>query len=80
MGGQIEQVEFVQGNRQNNLCSNTYNPGWRNHPNFSWRGQEQQRQNQSSDFHNRGPPPPLPYETGPRNHHPRNKTNLEDLW
>ena len=22
--------------RQNNPYSNTYNPGWRNHPNFSW--------------------------------------------
>ncbi|XP_021279860.1 uncharacterized protein LOC110413413 [Herrania umbratica] len=33
-----ESVQFV-GNfnrQQNNPYSNTYNPGWRNHPNFSW--------------------------------------------
>ena len=26
-------------NRNNNPCSNTYNPGWRQHPNFSWSNQ-----------------------------------------
>src|SRR5262249_7910339 len=34
---QLEQVDYL-GNRnrkQNNPYSNTYNPGWRNHPNFS---------------------------------------------
>ncbi|XP_042436838.1 uncharacterized protein LOC122022786 [Zingiber officinale] len=28
--------------RQNNLYSNTYNPGWRNHPNFSYRNNQDQ--------------------------------------
>ncbi|XP_023532393.1 uncharacterized protein LOC111794553 [Cucurbita pepo subsp. pepo] len=28
-----------QGNSKNNPFSNTYNPGWRNHPNFLWKGQ-----------------------------------------
>ncbi|WCJ20794.1 hypothetical protein M5689_002999 [Euphorbia peplus] len=33
-----EQVNYVQGqNRNNNPYSSTYNPGWRNHPNFGWR-------------------------------------------
>ncbi|XP_050233331.1 uncharacterized protein LOC126681820 [Mercurialis annua] len=33
-----EQVNYVNGQRQgNDPYSNTYNPGWRNHPNFSWR-------------------------------------------
>src|SRR5262249_24383784 len=32
---------------QNNPYLNTYNPGWRNHPNFSWSNQQNQR-----------PPPP----------------------
>lgn len=32
-----EQVNFVK----NNPYSNTYNPGWRNHPNFSWKDQGQ---------------------------------------
>ena len=34
-----EQVDYM-GNasrQQNNPYSNTYNPGWRNHPNFGWR-------------------------------------------
>lgn len=33
-----EQVNAAQGYPpHNNPYSNTYNPGWRNHPNFSWR-------------------------------------------
>ena len=36
----LEQVNFVgnqfQGKQGNNPFSNTYNPGWRNHPKFSW--------------------------------------------
>ena len=35
-----EQDNFVgnqfPGRQANNPYSNTYNPGWRNHPNFSW--------------------------------------------
>ena len=32
-----ETVNYVNNFRQgNNPYSNTYNPGWRNHPNFSW--------------------------------------------
>ena len=38
--GYIEQVNYVgnqfQGRQANNPYSNTYNPRWRNHPNFSW--------------------------------------------
>ncbi|XP_050217802.2 uncharacterized protein LOC126668658 [Mercurialis annua] len=38
-----EQVSYVGGQRQgNDPYSNTYNPGWRNHPNFGWRNQEGQ--------------------------------------
>ena len=34
----IEQVNVAQGfPPSNNSYLNTYNPGWRNHPNFSWR-------------------------------------------
>ncbi|XP_057432285.1 uncharacterized protein LOC130725041 [Lotus japonicus] len=40
----VEDADFdeevkAMGNPQNNPYSNTYNPGWRNHPNFSWRDQ-----------------------------------------
>ncbi|KAI5648138.1 hypothetical protein M9H77_34143 [Catharanthus roseus] len=35
---QSEQVNAAQGfHRQNDPYSNTYNSGWRNHPNFSWK-------------------------------------------
>ncbi|XP_076928730.1 uncharacterized protein LOC143592785 [Bidens hawaiensis] len=31
----VEEVDFVS--RQNNSYGNSYNPGWRSHPNFSWK-------------------------------------------
>ncbi|XP_050896632.1 uncharacterized protein LOC127103410 [Lathyrus oleraceus] len=40
---QIEEIKFL---RQNNPYSNTYNPGWKNHPNFSWKDQQGHVQNQ----------------------------------
>ncbi|KAK5775311.1 hypothetical protein PVK06_043184 [Gossypium arboreum] len=43
---QEEQVQYMGNNNsrpQNNPYSNTYNAGWRNHPNFSWGGQGNQR-------------------------------------
>ncbi|XP_050259914.1 uncharacterized protein LOC126704981 [Quercus robur] len=42
VGNPFAQLSYGQANyvsnfqRQNNPYSNTYNPGWRNHPNFSW--------------------------------------------
>ncbi|KAM1321567.1 hypothetical protein ACFX2F_014628 [Malus domestica] len=38
-------IEF-QGHNQprNDPYSNTYNPGWRNHPNFKWREPQQSQQ------------------------------------
>ena len=42
MGNPFAQSRYGQANyvsnfqRQNNPYSNAYNPGWRNHPNFSW--------------------------------------------
>ncbi|KAF7841481.1 uncharacterized protein G2W53_003779 [Senna tora] len=41
-----EHVDATQGFKQENPYSNTYNPGWRNHPNFSWRQQNLDRQRQ----------------------------------
>ena len=55
--GNHEQVNFVnQGNFRpnNNPYSNTYNPGWRNHPNFSWRNQNVQNPGNQSNQSNRG--------------------------
>ncbi|KAL4323559.1 hypothetical protein GQ457_11G028320 [Hibiscus cannabinus] len=37
-GQQIESSCYV-GNYNRNNMSNTYNPAWRNHPNFSWKNQ-----------------------------------------
>ncbi|KAK9003632.1 hypothetical protein V6N11_084270 [Hibiscus sabdariffa] len=37
-GQQIESSCYV-GNYNKNAMSNTYNPAWRNHPNFSWKNQ-----------------------------------------
>ncbi|XP_039120906.1 uncharacterized protein LOC120257485 [Dioscorea cayenensis subsp. rotundata] len=41
----VETVDYVGGASRGpgNPYGNTYNPGWRNHPNFSW-GQQQQHQ------------------------------------
>ncbi|XP_057248187.1 uncharacterized protein LOC130590178 [Beta vulgaris subsp. vulgaris] len=43
----------------NDPYSNTFNPGWRNHPNFSWRNQGQQNANVNSQippgFHQKQP-------------------------
>ncbi|XP_058775235.1 uncharacterized protein LOC131649491 [Vicia villosa] len=36
---QIEEIKFL---KQNNPYSNTHNPGWNYHPNFSWKDQQQQ--------------------------------------
>lgn len=36
---------FRQPQQQNNPYSETYNPGWRNHPNFSWGGNQQTHEN-----------------------------------
>ena len=42
MGNPFAQLSYGQANYvsnfqcQNNPYSNTYNPGWKNHPNFSW--------------------------------------------
>ncbi|KAK8644467.1 hypothetical protein V6N13_123773 [Hibiscus sabdariffa] len=37
-GQQFESSCYV-GNYNKNIMSNTYNPSWRNHPNFSWKNQ-----------------------------------------
>ncbi|XP_058722998.1 uncharacterized protein LOC131594782 [Vicia villosa] len=34
---QVEEINFL---KQNNPYSNTYNPGWKNPPNFSWKDQQ----------------------------------------
>ena len=47
-----------------NPFSQTYNPGWRNHPNFSWKGNQPQ-QGQSSNQANLRPPQQPPMHMSP---------------
>ena len=61
-------LNTTQGFRppRNNPYSNTYNPGWRNHPNFPW------KQGDASNLGNTRPLPPQPiyqpsYENPPQN-------------
>uniref|UniRef100_A0A803MLI4 Uncharacterized protein n=1 Tax=Chenopodium quinoa TaxID=63459 RepID=A0A803MLI4_CHEQI len=48
----FEQAQYVSNyNRsQNDPYSNTYNPGWKNHPNFSWRDQGTQGTSHNDDI------------------------------
>jgi hypothetical protein len=71
--GEIEQVNALNNNfrPQNNPYSNTYNPGWRNHPNFSWRN-DQNAPNQNQTRPNQGFSP-RQFEYGPQ------KSNLEKM-
>ena len=39
-----ESANFVAGNFRNNQFGNTYHPGFRNHPNLSWKSQNVQNQ------------------------------------
>jgi hypothetical protein len=55
---QVEMVNFLsnQANRQqNNPYSNTFNPGWRNHPKFSWKNPPGGPQSQQQGSHQGGP-------------------------
>src|SRR5262249_23743115 len=66
----IEQVDYAgnfQRPPQNNPYSNTYNPGWRNHPNFSWSNQQNPR------------PPPPGYKQPHPQQQQQQKPSLEDL-
>ena len=50
---QVEEINFL---KQNNPYSNTYNPGWKNHPNFSWKDQQGNVSKQGA----------LPYQSSPQ--------------
>ncbi|KAG8486098.1 hypothetical protein CXB51_019412 [Gossypium anomalum] len=64
-----EQVNYIGNSNfrsQNNPYSNTYNAGWKNHPNFSWGGQGNQRPQNPQGFQQ----PPYQQEKKP---------NLEEM-
>jgi hypothetical protein len=81
-----EQVNAAFSRLGNDPYSNTYNPGWRNHPNFSWKSQNaenstprphnpaqsnRQPYNSSSTYQ----PPHKQYQAAPP---PRSDSNFED--
>jgi hypothetical protein len=81
-----EQVNAAFSRSGNDPYSNTYNPGWRNHPNFSWKSQNaenlapgphnqaqsnRQPYNSSSTYQ----PPHKQYQAAPP---PRSDSNFED--
>ena len=73
----IEQLNALNNFQRNqgNPYSNTYNPGWRNHPNFSWSNQGGvQRTNQEC----KQPPPGFQQKNSfPQQH--ESKPNLESM-
>ncbi|XP_017976459.1 PREDICTED: uncharacterized protein LOC108661974 [Theobroma cacao] len=50
-----ESCQFVGNTQQNNPYSNTYNPSWRNHPNFSWNNNQESSSMAKSNFPPRFP-------------------------
>lgn len=61
--GELHMFEMCPQNPQsvcfirNNLYSNTYNPGWQNHPTFSWGGNQHQPEQQGMQLATIGGPP-----------------------
>ena len=75
-GSSIEQLNALNnfnGRPQANPYSNTYNPGWRNHPNFSW---SNQGGNQASNS-NQGYKAPPVFQQKSTDPQPEPKSNLE---
>ncbi|KAJ9185121.1 hypothetical protein P3X46_004785 [Hevea brasiliensis] len=52
----VNSGENFNQRQPNNPYSNTYNPGWRNHPNFSWSNQQNQLTNKQQGY--KPPTPP----------------------
>ena len=73
-----EQVQAAQGFTKPNFdpYSNTYNPGWRQHPNFSWKGQSSQAPlaNSTTQF---DPKPPLHNQVFPTQFKPQENSSTQ---
>ncbi|KAG9458347.1 hypothetical protein H6P81_002855 [Aristolochia fimbriata] len=71
----FDQANYVSNfRRSNDPYSNTYNPGWRNHPNFSWSNNNQKPNTQQPIAQTRPPPG---FQKVARE--PEQKSNLEDM-
>ncbi|KAK1378573.1 hypothetical protein POM88_025317 [Heracleum sosnowskyi] len=73
-GAQSSTVNYVgnSSNQHNNQYSNTYNPGWRNHPKFSWNNNA--RPNMPYKLN-----PPPGFQQNQRPHEMEKKLTTEDL-
>ncbi|XP_038882276.1 uncharacterized protein LOC120073506 [Benincasa hispida] len=65
----LQSVCFIK----NNPFSNTYNPGWRNHPNFSWIRGNQQEHHPSASHQQRNGPSPVFQQTHQQHQQPFNR-------
>ena len=77
----MEQANAMQNfnlHPQNNPYSNTYNPDWRNHPNFSYRNNNPIPPN-ASQPHPSGFQYRAPYNPPPQQQPQQPKSNLENL-
>ncbi|KAG9450483.1 hypothetical protein H6P81_010448 [Aristolochia fimbriata] len=71
----LDQANYVSNfRRSNDPYNNTYNSGWRNHPNFSWSNNNQQPNTQQPIAQTRPPPG---FQKAARE--PEQKSNLEDM-
>ncbi|KAL5574287.1 hypothetical protein UlMin_023884 [Ulmus minor] len=74
--GNYNQGNYNSGsyNRGNNPYSNTYNPGWRQHPNFSWSNQTGQSSNNPNRPINPNASAPPGFQQQQREQRPQNPT------
>ncbi|KAL5560290.1 hypothetical protein UlMin_036501 [Ulmus minor] len=74
--GNYNQGNYNSGsyNRGNNPYSNTYNPGWRQHPNFSWNNQTGQSSNNPNRPINPNANAPPGFQQQQREQRPQNPT------
>src|SRR3954466_14522933 len=82
-----EQVEQIHMLRQNNPYANTYNPGWKNHPNFAWKDQQGNIQKQGPNQyqsqaqpHQYIPPQQPPYQQQFQHHPQQFQTQLQQQF
>ncbi|KAG9442620.1 hypothetical protein H6P81_018474 [Aristolochia fimbriata] len=72
----LDQANYVSNfRRSNDPYSNTYNSGWRSHPNFSWSNNNQQSSTQQPITQTRSPPG---FQRPAQE--PEQKPNLEDMF
>ncbi|KAG9446902.1 hypothetical protein H6P81_013030 [Aristolochia fimbriata] len=73
----LDQANYVSNfHRSNDPYSNTYNPGWRSHPNFSWSNNNNQQSSTQQPFAQTRSPPGFQRPT----QEPEQKPSFEDMF